>query len=154
MSMVDVGTDSYVDELELERYAHNRGVTVSGSNTALLIRAMDWLELQPFVGKKTDEAQDLEWPRADVKVNGMEVSTTAVPARIKRAQMAAALIYDAGGDPLAALNPRVTQESVDGAVSVSYSDRGPLTTLYPILSQLIAPYIGGNSGTQFTVQRV
>lgn len=134
----------YVTEAELTTYATTRGATLTQPESVLLTKALDWLELQPFSGSKTDGTQPLQFPR-----NG----DTEVPERIKTAQLVCAMIYDAGGDPLAAVGPRVTQETVFGAVSVSYSDSGPLTTYYPQLQALLRGFLGGVGGNQFRVGR-
>jgi hypothetical protein len=134
----------YATEAELTAYAAARGVTLTQPESVTLTRALDWLELQSFSGKKTDPNQPLEFPR-----NG----ETTVPAKIKAAQLVCAMIYDAGGDPLQAIGPRVTNETVFGAVSVSYSDTGPLVTLYPQLSALLREFVGGLGGSQFEVRR-
>ena len=135
----------YVTTLEFEAYALARGIVLANDPSAMLTRAFDWLELQRFSGRKTDPAQALEWPR-----NG----DSSVPSKIKQAQMVCALVYDQGGDPLGAIGQRVTQETVVGAVSVSYSDNGPLTTLYPMLTALLRDYLAvGSGGGGFTVTR-
>lgn len=135
----------YATPEELELYATARGVTLELAPEVLLTRALDWLELQPFSGRKTDPNQPNQFPR-----NGFD----AVPPNIKTAQLVAAMIYDSGGDPLAAIEPRVTQETVVGAVSVSYSDSGPLTTLYPHLMALLRGHLDTyGSGGQFRVSR-
>lgn len=135
----------YVTTEELESYAAARGVALELAPEVLLTRALDWLDLQPFSGRKTDPNQELQFPR-----NG----SNSIPVNIKTAQLVAAMIYDSGGDPLAAIGPRVTQETVYGAVSVSYSDSGPLTTLYPQLIALLRGFVGSyGSGGQFRVSR-
>lgn len=134
----------YNDDDDLTAYAAARGVTLIADPDVLLTKALDWLELQPFSGEKTDPDQALEFPR-----NG----DTEVPAKIKTAQLVAAMIYDAGGDPLAAITPKVTEETVFGAVSVKYAENCSSMTLYPQLSALIAPYLAGMGGTQFAVSR-
>lgn len=112
---------TYATDSELVAYAAARGVTIDIADApVLLTKAQDWLT-----------AQRLTVP-------------DPVPDNLKEAEMAAALIYQQGGDPLSAIGPRVTQESV-GPVSVSYSDRGPLRTLYPLLESLIAPYRTGGA---------
>lgn len=108
----------YVDTGELIAYAAARGVTITAiEEPILLTKAFDWLQIQPIT------------------------VPDPVPDQIKQAQMVCAMIYHAGGDPLAAITPRVTQETVFGAVSVSYSDSGPSTPLYPQLAALIRPYL-------------
>ena len=141
----------YATTSDLSAYADARGVTLTQDESVTLTRALDWLELQNFAGRKTDPLQPLEWPRTGVP--GVDPAT--VPDKIKTAQLVCALIYDAGGDPLAAITPRVTQETVFGAVSVSYSDSGPSTPLYPQLAALLKPYMtAGQMGpANFLVQR-
>jgi len=132
--MAEIG---YVTEDELEAYATARGITISGNKAVLLQKALDWLELQPFSGVKYDEDQDLEFPRDD---------DDEVPDKIKTAQMVCALIYDAGGDPLAAISKKVIREKVD-VLEVQYSESSSSNDLYPHLSLLLAPYLtGGGSG--------
>ena len=106
----------YVDTGELIAYAAARGVTITAiEEPILLTKAFDWLQIQPIT------------------------VPDPVPDQIRQAQMVCAMIYHAGGDPLAAITPRVTQETVFGAVS--YSDSGPSTPLYPQLAALIRPYL-------------
>jgi len=132
--MAEIG---YVTEDELEAYATARGITISGNKAVLLQKALDWLELQPFSGEKYDEDQELEFPRDD---------DDEVPDKIKTAQMVCALIYDAGGDPLAAISKKVIREKVD-VLEVQYSESSSSNDLYPQLSLLLAPYLtGGGSG--------
>lgn len=134
----------YNTEAELTAYATERGIDLISGEDVLLTRALDWLELRPFSGVKTDPDQSLEFPR-----NGEET----VPEKIKTAQKVAALIYDQGGDPMAAISPRVTSETVFGAVSVTYSDTGNQTTLYPQLMALLREYLSSVGGNQFEVRR-
>lgn len=133
----------YNTELQLTDYALARGVTLAQPENVLLTRALDWLELQPFAGEKTDPEQPLEFPR-----NGSET----VPEKIKTAQLVAAMIYNAGGDPLQAISStRVLSERVEGAVAVTYSDNAPLVTLYPQLVALLRDYVGGMGGNRFAI---
>lgn len=132
-----MATVGYVTEDELEAYATARGITISGNKAVLLQKALDWLELQPFRGEKYDEDQELEFPRDD---------DDEVPDKIKTAQIVCALIYDAGGDPLAAISKKVIREKVD-VLEVQYSESSSSNDLYPQLSLLLAPYLtGGGSG--------
>jgi len=132
-----MATVGYVTEDELTAYATARGITISGNKAVLLQKALDWLELQPFSGEKYDEDQELEFPRDD---------DDEVPDKIKTAQMVCALIYDAGGDPLAAISKKVIREKVD-VLEVQYSESSSSNDLYPQLSLLLAPYLtGGGSG--------
>lgn len=123
---------TYATDAELIAYAAARGVAITVLEAPILLtKAGDWLQIQPIT------------------------VPDPVPDQIKQAQMVCAMIYHAGGDPLAAITPRVTQETVFGAVSVSYSDSGPSTPLYPQLAALIRPYLtaGSMGGANFRVAR-
>ena len=123
---------TYATDAELIAYAAARGVTIAALEAPILLtKAGDWLQIQPIT------------------------VPNPVPDKIKQAQMVCAMIYRAGGDPLAAIAPRVTQETVFGAVSVSYSDSGPSAPLYPQLAALIRPYLtaGSMGGANFRVKR-
>lgn len=148
MATITVGENSYVTEAELTAYATDRGVTLTGASDMLLIQAMDYIETRVYQGTKTDEAQALEWPRT-----GTIYADDEIPQPLKNAQMTAAMLYDAGEDPLGTLGPRVTQETVVGAVSVSYSDTGNQSNIYTKLNALLRPLLGSAGGSQFEVRR-
>ncbi len=133
----------YVEVADFEDYAANRGITMVNDPEHILQKALDWLELNDFKGEKTDPDQPLEFPR-----NG----ETDIPARIKTAQKVAALIYDSGGDPMGAINPRVTMEKVD-VITVQYSDKGNQIVLYPQLNKLLRTFIKTTFGANFDVVR-
>ena len=153
MATITVGTNSYVTEAELTTYATDRGVTLTGATDVLLIQAMDWLELKPFKGVKTDAAQELEWPRTGVSVNGVTLDDSTVPERIKQAQMSAAILIDQGADLMPTVEQRVIAERVEGAVSVQYSDKGNQTAIFTKLNWLLRDYVTNSGGMSFDVVR-
>ena len=121
---------TYATDAELIAYAAARGVTITALEAPILLtKALDWLQVQPIT------------------------VPDHVPYKIKQAQMVCAMIYHAGGDPLQAITPRVTSETVFGAVAVTYSDSGPASPLYPQLQALLRPYLGGVGGSFFEVRR-
>lgn len=135
----------YVEEVDFEAYATVRGITLSRPTSETLTLALDYIELQSYSGAKTDPLQELEFPR-----NG----DTEVPASIKKAQMVAAALYDSGEDLLAPQGAFVTQETVVGAVSVSYSENGVQSTVYGQLNKLLKPFLSDTGGMfQFEVCR-
>lgn len=138
-------TIGYNEPQDLVDYALARGVTIDLADASVLLtRALDWLELRPFKGGKTDPEQPLEFPR-----NGSE----DVPERIKTAQKVCAMLYLNGYDPLAVDEPQVTQETVFGAVSVSYNPQGRSKPKFGYLDGLLKPFLasGGEGANQFTV---
>lgn len=123
---------SYNTEQDLIDYAAGRAYTLIGAPSVLLTKAMDWLDTQ-------------QWnytTRALIEAN-------EVPDKIKTAQLVAAVLIDQGEDLFAPIGQRVTSEAVSGAVSVTYSDKGNQTTLYPQLMALLRGYVVGGSGIGF-----
>ena len=118
---VVVGTDSYATEAELLAYATARGITISGDQTQLLIRAMDFLENQRFIGYKAASDQALQWPRTGVMIDGWDIDSTVTPNKVKVAQMEVALSMDADSDPMAVTDPDIKTQSV-GTISITYMD--------------------------------
>jgi hypothetical protein len=133
----------YNEEADLTAYAAARGITLSLAASITLTRALDYIESRAYKGDKAESDQVLQFPRDD---------ETEVPDDIATAQLVAAIIYDGGGDPMGSIGPRRLSATVVGAVSVTYSDKGNQTTLYPHLDALLRPYLL-SSGTQFTVSR-
>ena len=137
-------TIGYTTDDEYSAYAISRGYVLSGDPIVQLQLALDWLELQPFKGAKTDEAQALEWPRD---------GNTDVPDKIVQAQLEAALVYNAGGNLMASIGKMVTEKTV-GPLTTKYAEGGPQSIMYPKLSMLLRGYVSNGYGsTQFKVSR-
>ena len=137
-------TIGYTTDDEYSDYATARGYFLSGDPIVQLQLALDWLELQPFKGSKTDEAQALEWPRD---------GNTDVPDKIIQAQLEAALVYMKGGDLTASIGKMVTEKTV-GPLTTKYAEGGPQTIMYQKLSMLLRGYVANGYGsTQFKVSR-
>ena len=134
----------YTTDNEYSDYATARGYFLSGDPIVQLQLALDWLELQPFNGEKTDPLQVLEWPRD---------GNTEIPDKIVQAQLEAALVYNAGGNLMASIGKMVTEKTV-GPLTTKYSESGPQTIMYPKLSMLLRGYVqNGYGSTQFKVSR-
>ena len=134
----------YTTDNEYSDYAAARGYIISGDPIVQLQLALDWLELQPFKGAKTDDAQVLEWPRD---------GNTEIPDKIVQAQLEAALVYNAGGNLMASIGKIVTEKTV-GPLTTKYAEGGPQTIMYPKLSMLLRGYVqNGYGSTQFKVSR-
>ena len=137
-------TIGYTTDDEYSGYATARGHIISGDPIVQLQLALDWLELQPFKGEKTDPLQALEWPRD---------GNTDIPDKIVQAQLEAALVYNAGGNLMASIGKMVTEKTV-GPLTTKYAEGGPQTIAYPKLSMLLRGYVSNGYGsTQFKVSR-
>lgn len=153
-SGLNSAANSYVTEAELTSYASDRGITLTGTPAELLIKAMDYLESLNYIGTKFRDDQPLQWPRADVFIDGFGQQTNVIPVELKRGQMATALAIDAGNGPLTTLDRNVKREKAD-VVEIEYMDNAPpeaiVRTINAALRKLLAP--GGAGGTSFRVVR-
>jgi len=123
---ITVNTNSYVTRQELIDYAAPRGVTVDDNEQAdiALVNAADFLETydSQFSGHRTDQDQDLAWPRDGATIRGFEVPDDEVPPLVKQTQMEIALDLLAGVDLYNREDRQiVTRERVDGAVEVEFA---------------------------------
>lgn len=121
------GANTYVTRAEAIAYAEARGVTLAASSATdtLIIKACDYLESKrnQFKGWIVENNQPLAWPRSDVVIEGWEWGLDEIPRQVINAQLALVLELNAGEDlynPTQHQGP-ITQETVQGAVSVSYA---------------------------------
>ena len=148
---------SYATEAELSAYATARGITITGTPAVLLTKAHDWLESMEWAGHRTTVGQADSWPRVTtiLKDDWTTLPIDEIPDDIKRAEMECALIYDAGGDPLATVTRAKKRIKVD-VIETEYADNAVVNPIYPILNRLIAKYLNTSQtgGTSFSVNRV
>jgi len=140
-------TDSvtYASEAELAAYALARGVTVSGTDTELLITAMDYIESQRFKGDKGSSAQALQWPRLNVLVDGYYIDSDEIPLLLKEAQIEVALSIDGGDNPMANQGRETVKEKVD-VIEVEYSTSARSTTYMAAAETKLTKLVQSNTG--------
>lgn len=143
----------YVEDTELTAWATARGITLTGTASVLLTRALDFVELQQYKGARTDQAQSLSWPRSGVYIDGVSVATDTVPALVKELQMRVAVDMGAGADPLAIQSQQVKSRRVEGAVSVEYMEGSYAPSRSSQVSLLLAKLTAAGGGNQFQVVR-
>lgn len=148
---VTVGTDSYGDEVGLQAYADKRGITIAGDLTTLLIKSMDYIEVQRYRGIKIEEFQLLEFPRYPTfygDKNGY------VPTDIIAAQYVGAILVDSGATLSPTIERAVKSEKVD-VIKVEYMDNASTAPVYTELDSLLSKYLdnSGINSTQFSVGR-
>jgi len=151
-----VGTNSYVTETELTTYATDRGITISAADKAvLLIKAMDYLEVQKYKGYKTVSTQALQFPRvlcADYYYTQYpqnyipcEYDSETVPVEIKTAQIVACLLIDSGEDLNPTLGKTTIREKI-AEIEVEYRDNSTETKSFTQLNALLAPFLTASGG--------
>ena len=137
-----VGTDTYISETDFATWAMARGITIAGTKETLLRKAMDYIEIQQFQGEKTEDTQDLQFPR---------YPDTTVPANIITAQCVAAYLIDTGVNLFATVDRAIKREKVD-VIEIEYQVNAGEAPRYPWLNTLLAPYVK-NTGGSFEVSR-
>lgn len=141
----NLSANSYVSEADLSTYAEDRGVTIIGTPAVLLIKAMDYIESQMFIGTKETDTQPLQWPRNNVYIDGYYVSPENLPIELKNGQMAVALAINEGTDPLRNVDRAVKKEKVD-VIEVEYMDNASSETINRTISNALRKIIvGGGS---------
>jgi len=112
---------SYASEAELAAYALERGITVSGTDTELLIQAMDYIETKNFIGDKNTKEQALQWPRIGAITDGFYIDTDEIPLSLIDSQIEVALSIDGGINPMSSETRETKKERV-GDIEVEYMD--------------------------------
>lgn len=138
-------SNSYASAADLATYAADRGVTISGTDTILLIQAMDYIEQQPFKGEKNTKEQALLWPRINVWIDGFTVSNTEIPLLLKESQLEAALAVDAGNNPMGSIDRETKREKIDG-LEVEYMSSARGDTFNRALETKLRKLLKAGSG--------
>jgi hypothetical protein len=125
------GTDTYNTVEELDDYALARSTTLALDQELTLIKAMDYIESRNFSGSKTDETQDLEFPR-----NG----NLYVPTNIKKVQLVIAVLIDGGVDMFATIE-RAIKSDKTGPLETVWQDNASEYVRYPEVEVLLRPFI-------------
>lgn len=121
------GANSYVSVAGLQAYANARGIIIATDESALLLKAMDYLESFDgrFKGSRVSRDQPLSWPREGANIEGWVWTKTEVPRQVINAQISLCIEIAEGEDPL---NPSiaplpVVKEKVD-TLEVGYANPG------------------------------
>lgn len=148
------GADSYATVEQLQEYADNRGITVTGNPEHLLRRAMDYVETLSFIGTPTSRDQLLQWPRSWVSLGGWGyMGADEIPAQLIKGQIVTALAIDDGRDPLSSVGAAVKSEKVD-VLEVVYQDGAPANPINVDINRAFAGLVrGGVGGNQIPVYR-
>lgn len=124
---VVTGANSYVSRADVIAYAAARGVTLADTTVTdgYLLKAADYLEslAEQLKGERYSRDQPMCWPRSGVSIEGYDWDDDEIPRQLISAQCALTVEISQGIDPFnpEAVKGPITQESVVGAVSVTYA---------------------------------
>lgn len=154
------GTDTYATEAELGAYASARGITVTGTPSVLLTKAMDYLATleDRWQGERTSPTQPLAWPRTGVYVYGTALADDAIPQSLKDAQCRLALDVDAGVALLptveAGAKGSVIREKVDVVEVAYHPGHNNSQPIFTAANGLLKPLMKSGGGLNFEVRRI
>lgn len=121
------GAKSYVSVADLQAYTSARNIIIAEDESALLLKAMDYLESFDgrFKGKRVSRDQPLSWPREGATIEGWEWGANEIPRQVLNAQISLCVEIAGGEDPR---NPSqaalpVVKEKVD-TLEVEYANPG------------------------------
>lgn len=135
------GANSYVTAAELTTYAADRGITITGNTTELLLKAMDYIESLNFIGIKTYRNQALQWPRAYVYLDGYYVNSIQIPKELKNGQLTTALAIDEGNGPLKDVTTPVKRLKAD-VVEIEYMAGSSTNTIVRTINAALWKLLG------------
>lgn len=152
------GTDTYATEADLEAYADAREITITGTPSVLLIKAMDYLATleDRWQGERTSPTQPLAWPRTGVYVYGTLLANDAIPQSLVDAQIRLALDVDAGTELMPNIgigaSGSVIREKVD-VVEVQYAEGyNNSQPIFVAVNGLLKPLMKAGGGINFAVR--
>lgn len=148
------GANSYISEAELNTYATDRGITIAGTDAVLLIQAMDYIESLNFIGYKSTDTQELQWPRTGVYLDAYPVDSDEIPQLLKDGLAEVALAIDADNGPNEDIERKTVRERV-GEIEVEYSSGAAANTIVRKINTKLYKLLqgGGSQGLNFNVMR-
>jgi len=153
------GANSYQSAADARSYADARGFSLPADDAALerlLVRACDYLETlrDDYQGSKTDAANERQFPRTGVVIDGREVADDEIPKLIKYAQAQLAVdIQDTDPEPTGD-GKEVVRKKIEGATETQYAEQGD-TNPQPVFTKamnFLAPLLSTeDSDSLFTM---
>lgn len=142
--------NTYIDVTALDLYCTDRGITLTastnGAKTALIFKAMDYLETLYYQGNLAEEGQTTQEPRDYVYINDYLQTYAQILARMVKAQCELVIAYDAGYDPLVTLEREVKSEQL-GPMRIEYTDNASSNTILQKVDAILDPLL--SSGSDF-----
>jgi hypothetical protein len=138
--------NSYVSYAEYEAWALARAITVHGNQAHTeehILRAMDFIESQNFLGRKATDEQALQWPRTEVYIDSYSVNSNEIPKQLKYAVYETTVTVENGNFALSVKDRQTTQEKI-GEITVTYKNNASMKAQTPAvtaaLRKIIKPF--------------
>jgi hypothetical protein len=107
---------------------------------------MDYIESLGYKGVKLRYDQELQWPRADVYIDGYYNNVDTIPKELKNGLMQVAASVDAGNSPQK-LSQRKTLSEKVGDLQVTYSHGSNSSVIDPKITSFLYKLLEGSGGS-------
>jgi hypothetical protein len=155
------GANTYALLATVETYHTDRANTAWTSvvyddpKVAAILRAMSYLEAQPWVGQPLNivgwsSGQSLQWPRGYVMMDGYDWPTDEVPPKVVQALCEAALVELSKPGALSVALERggaVKREKID-VIETEYFDGASSKTQYTAITQALRGLVMSSNSVQ------
>lgn len=143
------GANSYITVAEYTAWANARFGASRASlpsdeaaYEALIYRAMDYFEAQPFKGLKVNDSQPLQHPRSGLVIDGYYVDTNEIAKEVKLSLYELAYVEERGNSELASIGRQDEMIKV-GPITVKTSDNAASRTVNVSVPNAMRKLIGG-----------
>ena len=111
-----------------------------------------------WAGYRKTAGQALDWPREDVPIAGLRFlqyyDNGIVPNEVKQACALLALRASTGDDLMSDERQKVISESVEGAVSVTYSEFSSVQVRYTEIDAMLSRFLANGAGRTAQMVRI
>ena len=111
-----------------------------------------------WAGYRKTAGQALDWPREDVPIAGLRFlqyyDNGIVPNEVKQACALLALRASTGDDLMSDERRKVISESVEGAVSVTYSEFSSVQVRYTEIDAMLSRFLANGAGRTAQMVRI
>lgn len=140
------GANSLNTVLEFQTYTTDRGITVVGDESTLLVQANDAMWAYDFKGSLVDIDQGTPFPRDNLLVHGYEVANNTIPLLAKKMQLELAIAIDQGYNPNTTQTRTIKRAQSASGASVEYQDGTPSYNVLTSVNTVAAPLLKTSSG--------
>lgn len=114
--------NSYASVADLKAYASARQLTLPNEGLEVLLTvAMDYLESQKWLGKRSNSTQLLSFPRTGLLHDGVAIASDIIPSQLIQAQCRLA-IESQESELQPTLGAEVIAERIEGAIDLKYAE--------------------------------
>lgn len=156
---VVTNANSYNTLVEIKAYAASRGFALPSTDSAIEIesnKAMDYLESKRdmYEGEKVSSLQELQFPRTDLVIDGIDFPADEIPGILKKAQCQLICLSSSGVDLMPTITGGFIKKEKIGPIETEYSENFSLSPDMPTVDALLQPLYKSAGGFSLSTLRV